>query len=164
MSKAFFKALDSQMVKVNKFFAGAKSLNSTNFRNLLIGIIIAFGVLIFFLTTVDFSKIKVGSSLSSSEQPPPPPPDVITPPEPPAEIFSQGAVYGETSKSPPCYFPAGGPTTDPIMRGYGDINGDGQVTNEDAGLTVSPSTLSSIQKKAGDVMQTASSNLQATEL
>ena len=147
----FFKPFDKQFLAINEFFVGGKSLDFVNFGRLLVGIIIAFGILIFFLNTVDFSKVRIGSSLSSSEQPPPPPPDVITPPEPPAEIFSQGAVYGETSKSPPCYFPTGGPTTDPIMRGYGDINGDGQVTNEDAGLTLKASTLSSIQKKAGDV-------------
>ena len=148
----FFKPFDKQFLAINEFFVGGKSLDFVNFGRLLVGIIIAFGILIFFLNTVDFSKVRIGSSLSSSEQPPPPPPDVITPPEPPAEIFSQGAVYGETSKSPPCYFSTGGPTTDPIMRGYGDINGDGQVTNEDAGLTTTnTANLSSIQKKAGDV-------------
>ena len=85
----FFKPFDKQFLAINEFFVGGKSLDFVNFGRLLVGIIIAFGILIFFLNTVDFSKVRIGSSLSSSEQPPPPPPDVITPPEPPAEIFSQ---------------------------------------------------------------------------
>src|SRR3989344_284651 len=139
---------DRQVNKFNKFFSGSKSLDSVISRKLLIGLIIAFGILIFFLTTVNFDKIKTKSSFFGSQPPPPPPADVVSPSEPPDNVFDESNVYGETtaSKEPPCYFTAGS-----TKNGYGDINGDGGVTNEDAGLTLQASTLNSIQKKAGDV-------------
>src|SRR3989344_4183389 len=140
---------DRQVNKFNKFFSGSKSLDSVISRKLLIGLIIAFGILIFFLTTVNFDKIKTKSSFFGSQPPPPPPADVVSPPEPPDNVFDESNVYGETtaSKEPPCSF-----TTGSTKNGYGDINGDGQVTNEDAGLTTTnTANLSSIQKKAGDV-------------
>src|SRR3989344_1673855 len=50
-----------------------------------------------------------------------------------------------STRPPPCYFDASGQ-----QRGYGDINGDGQVSNVDAGLVLTPG-LTAVQKKAGDV-------------
>ena len=49
------------------------------------------------------------------------------------------------TRPPPCYFDDSGQ-----QRGYGDIDGDGQVSDVDAGLVLTPG-LTAVQKKAGDV-------------
>ena len=117
---SLIKLLDSQVVKINKFFSGSRFQTSAEFRKLLIGVVLAFGVLIFFLNTVDLNKVRIQSSVNNN-LPPPPPPEVMVPPEPPAEILSESSVQGlQTAQIQACY----------------DFDGDGKVNQADVDLMI----------------------------
>src|SRR3989338_9555268 len=70
------RLLDLKVLQVNKLFAGSKFPTSASFVKILIGVILAFGVLIFFLNTVDLNRLKSQTS-SLQDNPPLPPPAVI---------------------------------------------------------------------------------------
>ena len=123
--KKLSRILDTKALQVDKLFAGSKFPTSPSFVKILIGVILAFGVLIFFLNTVDFNKLKSQTSFFQDNPPPPPPPDVISPPEPPADILNQGNVQGEQTNLQ--YNPN-------YLGGCYDFDGDGRVTEADVNI------------------------------
>ena len=70
--------------------------NPSKFRLFLVGIILAFVVLIFFLNTADFSKVTKQQFSLQNNLPPQPPPSLteMPPPPPPPELLDLGAVQG----------------------------------------------------------------------
>src|SRR3989344_2250862 len=74
--KKLSRILDTKALQVDKLFAGSKFPTSPSFVKILIGVILAFGVLIFFLNTVDLNRLKSQTS-SLQDNPPLPPPAVI---------------------------------------------------------------------------------------
>src|SRR3990167_1988020 len=113
--KDLSRLLDTKALQVDKLFAGGKFPTSPSFVKILIGVILAFGVLIFFLNTVDLNKLKSQTSSLRDSPPPLPPEEIVNPPPPPEDIL--GAVEGV---QPRCY----------------DFNGDGMVTEADARIVL----------------------------
>src|SRR3989344_4052237 len=122
--KDLSRLLDTKALQVDKLFAGSKFPTSPSFVKILIGVILAFGVLIFFLNTVDLNKLKF-QTLSLQDNPPPPPPELYSPPQPPEDILSEGNVQGEQIS----------PTTSSVCILY-DFDGDGKVTQADVQLVI----------------------------
>src|SRR3990167_9145148 len=118
------KKLDAYATKLAKVFSGSEYKNPTSFLKLLLAVIVAFGVLIFFLNTVDFNKLKSQTSFFQ-DNPPPPPPELYSPPQPPEDILSEGNVQGEQIS----------PTTSSVCILY-DFDGDGKVTQADVQLVI----------------------------
>lgn len=124
--KDLSRLLDKKVLQVNKLFTGSKFPTSPSFVKILIGVILAFGVLIFFLNTVDLNRLK-SQTLSSQDNPPPPPPDVVIPPQPPEDVLNEGNVQGRQTAANLQYDPS-------YLSGCYDLNGDGKVTTADVEL------------------------------
>lgn len=88
-------SVNSFSAKLKEFLARKVEIKDpSEFRLLLVGVVLIFAVLIFFLNTADFSKINRQQFALQSDQPPPPPPlnGMSPPPPPPPELLKLGTT------------------------------------------------------------------------